>query len=253
MRRHRSNNANPVREVRLVRLANLLQRGRSISRQQLEEMLEVSRATLTRDIAVLRDQLNMPIAFDRDNNGYVLVQDPVRGPRYELPGLWISDTQFHALLALINMLASVDPGLFDEFVNPVRRFAKERASLPTDRMPPPTDKLAIELGEPSFHEREIIGSIAQALYRDLQVDLYLRGADGDPVRCTPLRFALTHKGWYVDTYREGDEIVMRYAIKAIEGAEPSKVAAKRLKWGAPNWYDGPRRYPVRVIDKCIPS
>jgi hypothetical protein len=47
--------------------------------------LEVSKATLKRDIAKLRDQLHVPIEYDRDLGGYTLEKyytDIV------LPGLW---------------------------------------------------------------------------------------------------------------------------------------------------------------------
>lgn len=65
--------ASRVQEVRLARLTQILQRGKSVSRSEIEDELEVSRATLTRDIATLRDQLNMPIAHDRETGGYVVV------------------------------------------------------------------------------------------------------------------------------------------------------------------------------------
>lgn len=71
-----SESASRVRVVRLIRLANiLLKGGRPVSRKELQEGLEVARATLTRDLTVLRDQLNMPIVYDAMEDGYYLARD----------------------------------------------------------------------------------------------------------------------------------------------------------------------------------
>ncbi len=70
--------------------------------------LEVSRATLKRDLAKLRDQFNLPVRYDRDRGGYFVEQES-RG--HELPGLWLTPeelTNFSALQALVTQL---QPGL----------------------------------------------------------------------------------------------------------------------------------------------
>jgi len=58
--------------VRLYRFKSLLSSRTAISAQNLMATLEVSKATLRRDIAKLRDQLHVPIEFDRDLGGYTL-------------------------------------------------------------------------------------------------------------------------------------------------------------------------------------
>ena len=42
---------------------------------ELQDRLMVSRATLNRDIAFMRDRLNAPIVFDRELSGYRFEQD----------------------------------------------------------------------------------------------------------------------------------------------------------------------------------
>ena len=58
--------------VRLYRYKSLLSSRRAVSAEDLMASLEVSRATLKRDIAKLRDQLHAPITFNRDLGGYRL-------------------------------------------------------------------------------------------------------------------------------------------------------------------------------------
>jgi biotin operon repressor len=57
---------------RIYRIDQLLKDRKSISFEYLKEKLEISRATLKRDIAYMRDRLNVPIIFDRELNGYRL-------------------------------------------------------------------------------------------------------------------------------------------------------------------------------------
>ena len=52
--------------------------------------LEISRITLKRDIAKLRDQLHVPIEFDRDAGGYTPSQGHTES---ELPGLWFNQDE----------------------------------------------------------------------------------------------------------------------------------------------------------------
>ena len=69
--------------------------------------LEISRATLKRDIAKLRDQLHVPIEFDRDAGGYTLSQGHTDS---ELPGLWFNQEELLALVTIQQLLEQLEPG-----------------------------------------------------------------------------------------------------------------------------------------------
>lgn len=97
---------------------------------ELMERLECSQATLSRDIAFLRDHLGAPIETVREQ-GYRL--DREQG--FELPGLWFSAGELRALLTVQALLRELGQGLFDEhtaavqmlergepFVTPVRQL-----------------------------------------------------------------------------------------------------------------------------------
>lgn len=74
--------------VRLYRYRSLLSSRRAVSAEDLMATLEVSRATLKRDIAKLRDQLHVPILFNRDLGGY---RTASAGPDYHAmatPSVW---------------------------------------------------------------------------------------------------------------------------------------------------------------------
>ena len=80
--------------VRLYQYKSLLSGRRAVSAEDLMARLEISRATLKRDIAKLRDQLHVPIEFDRDAGGYTLSQGHTDS---ELPGLWFNQDELLAL------------------------------------------------------------------------------------------------------------------------------------------------------------
>ena len=109
------------RTERFYLIDALLRQAPGITRTRLCAEIGISRATLTRDIAYMRDRLFAPIVFDKDGEGYRFdpAQDP--GGRYALPGLWFNPTEIHALLAMQQLLHDVEPGLLEPKVKPLKR------------------------------------------------------------------------------------------------------------------------------------
>ena len=96
---------------RLYKISHLLSQGQCLSRQRLLDDLEISLATLKRDLAYLRDRMNMPVVFDREQLGYRVQKNQVAiGTQYELPGLWFSSEEIHALLTMQHLLSQLDTG-----------------------------------------------------------------------------------------------------------------------------------------------
>lgn len=94
--------------VRLYKYKSLLSGRRPLSSDQLMQQLEVSRATLKRDLAKLRDQFHLHVRYDRDRGGY-FVEHENRG--HELPGLWLTPGEITALSALQALISQIQPGL----------------------------------------------------------------------------------------------------------------------------------------------
>ena len=103
--------------VRLYRYQELLRSGHPVSRERLISETEVSLATFKRDIAKLRDQLNFPIEFDREAQGYVLRQDQALT---ELPGFWFSPDEIMGLATIQSLLLQLAPSLMAGQLNTVR-------------------------------------------------------------------------------------------------------------------------------------
>lgn len=227
-----------VRSVRLVRLANILQRGRPVGRKSLEDELEISRATLTRDIAILRDQLNMPIAFDRYAEGYILAKDSESlGPRYQLPGIWLSDKQAFAVLALTNIVMAFGSDLLRSTLQPLRMLVKQTIGLSTERPPPIGEKISIELSISENFTPATYRMVSTALYLDKQILLQLSGSNSVETRYSLLRFALTSEGWYLDALAEQDGIVFRFPVESIIAGKTLHRSATKLTMWDDQWTD----------------
>ena len=96
---------------RIYQIDQILAGRKFVPRVELQERLGVSWATLKRDLNYLKDRLNAPIIFDRDLGGYRFETESKRvGPQYELPGLWFSAEEIHALLTMQHLLANLDTG-----------------------------------------------------------------------------------------------------------------------------------------------
>lgn len=98
---------------RLQHLASVLRARRSITLAQLQDETGVSRATLMRDLAWLRDELGHPIHWDRDARCY-LWRDCGSGQDApeEIAGLWFKPSEVLALLTLEQLLRDIQPGDF---------------------------------------------------------------------------------------------------------------------------------------------
>jgi len=103
--------------VRLYQYRSLLNTKRAVSAAELMDKLEISPATFKRDIAKLRDQLHVPIRFDRDLGGHLLDKDSAE---VELPGLWFSQDEILALVTIQQMLAQLEPGLLGAKLKPLQ-------------------------------------------------------------------------------------------------------------------------------------
>ena len=104
------------RTERFYRMEQLLRERRSVPRSVFLKELEVSAATFKRDLDYLRDRFKAPIEWDAESRGYRL--DP-NSPRFELPGLWFSPAETHALLTMQHLLETLQPGLLTPHVKPL--------------------------------------------------------------------------------------------------------------------------------------
>ena len=99
------------RTERFYKIEELLRQRKAASFAALQVELEVSRSTLIRDLAYLRNRLHAPIEWDRATGNYRMAEPvPHSGRPHQLPGLWFSSAEIHALLTMQHLLSNLDAG-----------------------------------------------------------------------------------------------------------------------------------------------
>ena len=79
---------------RMYKYMDLLENKRYITASEFMAVLEISRATFKRDLAVLRDRFDVPIIHDQDAGAYKLDQSL---NRKRLPGVWFSSEEIKVM------------------------------------------------------------------------------------------------------------------------------------------------------------
>jgi predicted DNA-binding transcriptional regulator YafY len=214
---------------RFYRINQLVSERGVIAVRDLQRALEVSPATLKRDIAFMRERLNAPIVFDRDAGGYRF-DAPGAGPRFQLPGLWFSADEILALMSMHQMLDSLDAGgVLGRQVKPL--LARLENALGSEAAPAEEVLRRVKV-VPSQRRRVIVQwfeLVGRALMsrRRLRIDYFTRSRNQRSTReVSPQRLVHYRNNWYLDAWCHTTEGVRMFALDSIERAALTDARAK---------------------------
>lgn len=222
---------------RIVRIRKLLGERRAVSRAALQELLEVSPATLKRDLAFLRDNMNTPIVWDRELEGYRIDPAQTTGAQVELPGMWFSDKEIHALLTMQHLLANLDPGgLLAPHVEPlIERLNKLLGAADNPAEEIRRRVLIVGIGKRAMKLTHFENIGAALLRRKrLRIRYYARGRDAESEReISPQRLVHYRENWYLDAWCHLRGALRNFAVDSVRsvellGREAKDVANKTL-------------------------
>ena len=208
---------------RLYRLKSLLDTGRCLTRTRLLEELAISPATLKRDIAHLRDRMNAPVIFDHESKGWRLDRDAsVVGIQYELPGLWLSAEEIHALLTMQHLLAHLDAGgLLAPHIEPMMKRLRQMLVAPGKGAPTHaevTRRIHVQtVGARKVHlpHFQAVGSALLRRQR-LQIEYHGRGRNQAQQReVSPQRLIHYRDNWYLDAWCHLRQALRSFSVDAI--------------------------------------
>ena len=220
-----------TKTARVYQIELMIRNRGCVSFRTLMEELEVSPATLKRDLEYLRDRLGAPIEYDREANGYRLGPQP-RGPRHELPGLWFNERELYALLMAHQLLSELDDGgVISRHLQPLRERIHQmlgsdpgqaQALLRRVRILTPAKR---PVASRTF---EIVG---EALQRRQRMRLrYLtrgRGEVGER-EVSPQRLVHYRGTWYLDAWCHKVEGLRRFALDACEQLQALPARARDI-------------------------
>ena len=220
------------RTERFYKIEMLIRSRASVPFSALMDELGVSRATLKRDLEYLRERLDAPIVYDRHANGYSMrpdARDP-RQVRHQLPGVWFSEREIHALLTMHQLIQGLDEG-----------------GVLARHLQPLLDKLHGMLGASEGQARELMqrvkimsaarrpvvgrhfeligGALMQR--RRVQMRYWVRSRREETERSvSPQRLVHWRNTWYLDAWCHTSNALRRFALDAVRDASLLEQRAK---------------------------
>ncbi len=202
--------------ARLYRYKGLLSRRGAISASAIQAELEISPATFKRDIAKLRDQLHVPIIFDRDLGGYRMEQGHTDS---ELPGLWFSHDELLALLTIQQLLSQLEPTVLAVTLKPL----KERLSELMDKHGLEHQDVAKRILILNTHKRmlaprmfEVLAAATMARQRIKISHLNRQTSQTAEREVSPQRLVHYNDNWYLDAWCHLRNDLRSFSVDAIE-------------------------------------
>ena len=212
------------RTERFYTIDRLLRSRQGTTLRAMMEAMEVSRATVRRDLEYMRDRLAAPILWDNDSRCYRYDSD-AQGEdedRYALPGLWFNASEVHALLTMEHLLSSLQPGLLGPHIEPLR--IRIRRLLDSGDHPPEevTRRIRVLHMAARQADSEVFGVISHALLRRHRLELeHLNRRSGEVTWRTvsPQRLAHYRDNWYLDSWCHLRKGLRSFAVDAIQSAD----------------------------------
>ncbi len=189
------------RSERFYKIGKLLNRGKPVCTATLLQTLEpYSRYTLGRDIDYLKLHFNAPIVYDRKQRAYQL--EPTDA-RIELPGIWFTPAEAHALMVLGHLLNGIQAGFLEAHLKPIQaRIQKvlEKGDTTLNELQRRIRvlQMASRNIEPRYFE---LVSHAVITRRRLHIQYKSRERDDITQRdISPQRLVHYRDNWYLDAY-----------------------------------------------------
>ncbi len=220
---------------RLYLIDRLLRNRRVVSFDDLRQELEVSPATLKRDLAFMRERFNAPIVFDRDQQGYRLGTQQT-GPQYALPGLWLSSQELIGLLSAYQILQDLDLGdRIGEPLAPLIDRINQLLSAQTT-VDNPASRLTSRVRFAGVQDRLVapnhFAQVSQALIerRLLKIEHFSRARNTSSERTiSPQRLIHYRNAWYLDAWCHRSEGLRLFAVDAMARVDPLDDACLEIE------------------------
>jgi predicted DNA-binding transcriptional regulator YafY len=221
------------RTERFYKIDQLLAERLVVSFDDLRVALEVSPATLKRDLLYLRDRLNAPIVWDRGAGGYRYSgQGGGRGDPFELPGLWFNAREIHALLTMQHLLASLDRGgLLGPHVQPLMARLNGLMGTADDSAEEVRKRVRILGAAARTLDLDAFERVGSALLRRKRLRLTYRARGSGEVgerEVSPQRLVHYRENWYLDAWCHLRRGLRSFSVDAIERAEILEKPARDI-------------------------
>lgn len=216
---------------RVYQIDQILATHAVVSKAELLSRLEVSWATLKRDLAYMRDRFNAPIVFDKELGGYRFDrQIQSHGPDYELPGLWFNADEIFALLTMQHLLSNLDTGgLLGPHIQPLLARLTGILEHGNNTLDEIQKRIKIDTLGARSYALDCFQLIGRALLqrKRLHIDYHARGSNEVTTRTvSPQRLIFYRQNWYLDAWCHLRKGLRSFSVDCIRSATPTEEVAK---------------------------
>ncbi|MGH8193171.1 MAG: helix-turn-helix transcriptional regulator [Woeseiaceae bacterium] len=215
------------RTERFYKIKAMLLDGRPVHVDRFLAALEVSKATFRRDLEYLRDRLYWPIVWDRDRGGYRI--DESGTGRYELPGLWLSSAEAHALLTMHHLLGNLQPGFLKSHIEPLKARIEALLETPEQSAREIMKRIRVLPMAARRIESASFQLLAHALLirRRIGITHFSRERNQETTReVSPQRLVHYRDNWYLDAWDHGKEGLRTFSVETIRRAVLAEKKAR---------------------------
>jgi len=239
---------------RMLRIHGELRRGELVNATRLGAELEVSRKTITRDIAFMRDRLDLPIEFDVRANTYRYTE-----PVENFPTVQVTEGEVMALLVARRALEQYQGTPFHQQLavafEKLTAGLKDRITFTADEEWRTVSFKNVGLGRTDL---QVFTSLSGAVLREREVSFaYRKPGDASSATRRVEPYHLSHREnlWYL-IGRDGDRGELRtFALPRIREVKetgnvftrPADFSPDRFFSGSLGVVEGKGDYRVRVV------
>ncbi len=196
--------------------------------RRLMDQTGCSRATLYRDIAFLRDALGAPIESEGDG---AIRYHAEEGEKFELPGLWLSSDELHALLAAHQLLDRTGPGVLSSALAPLKGRIEALLAQQAGGKRWPVERVRVIASGVRRMDEHAFRTVATTVLerRRLEFDYLARSTNERTHRIvSPQRLTHYRDNWYLDAFDHEREGLRSFALDRIGAARQRDEAAVDL-------------------------
>lgn len=217
------------RTERFYKMLGMIRRKGYVTQAECLERFEVNTSTFKRDLEYLRDRMNVPVAYDRERRGYRFDPEALAKGIAELPGLWFSSDEAHALLTMHTLLSKLGPGLVDEQIEPLReRLEKLMATKPGRSQEVLHRIRIIAIGGRRIDQKFFAASARSLLERkQMRIKYHTRERDETNERdVSPQRLTHYRDNWYLDAWCHLKNGLRCFSVDSVMEAQILESVAK---------------------------
>ena len=216
------------RAERIFRIHASLKQQRPVTMACLREELGASLASIKRDLQYMRDFMRAPIVYAREHNAYRY--DP-NAPEFELPGLWFNAGELYALLATMQLLESVRPGLLAPYIGPLKARIRKLLEQSGHEAETVTQRIRLQPVAARAVDNERFGAVAGAVLEGRVVQLHYHGRERNQVTqrvVHPYRLIHYRNNWYLVAWCERAAALRMFALDCVRRVTETEQRVKAI-------------------------